>query len=350
MLFAFHDAKSIVTRKQLNMSGSLNAAQLNQYHQDGYLVVPNFFDPTPILAHAKHLIHAFDPTDHPMTKFSTGDKDGKEEDHVGDRYFLESGDKIRYFLEEGSIGSNGKLNRSPDLCVNKCGHALHCLDPVFHQFTFSEKVQNLIKSLEAFSSPQCLQSMIICKQPSIGGAVPAHNDSTFLYTSPPSATGLWFALEDCTKKNGCLSFMPGSHRWQKGMQSSNAQIQRPQNEKEEVRNTFGVPRGVNKRFVRSDPEDVEAGTKFQTLSEQEEMAWDEKIASVEECKAGTLVLIHGSVMHKSEKNTSDKSRYIYTFHCIEGDPSMAKYDSHNWLQPSKEMPFGELYNPPTLQT
>lgn len=46
--------------------------------------------------------------------------------------------------------------------------------------------------------------MLIFKHKSVGGAVPAHQDGTFLYTDPPSAVGLWFALEDCTPDNGCL--------------------------------------------------------------------------------------------------------------------------------------------------
>jgi ectoine hydroxylase-related dioxygenase (phytanoyl-CoA dioxygenase family) len=49
-------------------------------------------------------------------------------------------------------------------------------------------------------------------------------------------------------------------------------------------------------------------------------------------KAGTLVLIHGNVLHKSEKNTSDKSRFAYTFHVIEGADGWV-YDERNWLQP-----------------
>lgn len=53
-----------------------------------------------------------------------------------------------------------------------------------------------------------------------------------------------------------------------------------------------------------------------------------------------LVLIHGSVIHRSEKNASDVSRYIYTFHMIEGD---AKWDELNWLQPTTSMPFTKLY-------
>ena len=54
--------------------------------------------------------------------------------------------------------------------------------------------------------------MVICKQPEIGGAVPPHQDSTFLYTNPPSAVGFWIALEDATAQNGTLSFAKGSHK------------------------------------------------------------------------------------------------------------------------------------------
>lgn len=54
--------------------------------------------------------------------------------------------------------------------------------------------------------------MVICKQPQIGGEVPEHNDSTFLYTDPPSALGFWIPLEACTPSNGALSFLPGSHK------------------------------------------------------------------------------------------------------------------------------------------
>lgn len=151
--------------------------------------------------------------------------------------------------------------------------------------------------------------MIICKQPEIGGRVPPHQDSTFLYTDPPSAVGAWFALEDCTIANGCLSFAPGSH----------------------------CTSPVTSRFVRSDASHA-GGTCFvdntgsqwpreytgQAADTREE---DYKIAQV---KAGTLVLIHGNVMHKSERNTSAKGRMIYTFHIIEGEEV---YDERNWLQP-----------------
>lgn len=43
---------------------------------------------------------------------------------------------------------------------------------------------------------------------------------------------------------------------------------------------------------------------------------------------GTMVLIHGEVVHKSEKNTSANSRHIYTFHCYEQKGT--EYSKENW--------------------
>lgn len=316
--------------------GSLTPEQVRKFHEDGYLVIPNFFDASPVLEHSRSVVGSFDPSTHPLTKFTTGETS----DHVGDRYFLTSGTNISYFLEEGAVDESGKLTCAKERAINKVGHALHQLDPVFRDFSFSSRIQAISRSLGAHIDPVVLQSMIICKQPSIGGAVPSHNDSTFLYTEPPSAVGMWFALEDCTTSNGCLSFMPGSHRWPRGKDVPPSPL-RPV---DSLASELGQPRGVNRRFVRRDPANVDAGTTFETLALDEEVEWDDSKARIEECKAGSLVLIHGSVMHKSEKNTSDKSRFIYTFHLVEGDANSAVYDSKNWLQPTEDMPFPKLYS------
>jgi len=60
-----------------------------------------------------------------------------------------------------------------------------------------------------------------------------------------------------------------------------------------------------------------------------------------ECAPGDLVLIHGSVLHKSERNTSQHTRFAYTFHMIESAPH-AVYDEKNWLQPTPAMPFSRI--------
>ena len=59
-----------------------------------------------------------------------------------------------------------------------------------------------------------------------------------------------------------------------------------------------------------------------------------------EMQHGSLLLIHGSVVHRSHANTSAKSRHAYTMHVIEGDGPV--YDHLNWLQPSPALAFPPL--------
>ena len=58
-------------------------------------------------------------------------------------------------------------------------------------------------------------------------------------------------------------------------------------------------------------------------------------------RAGDLVLIHGSVLHKSGRNRSPATRFAYTFHMVESAPH-AVYDAKNWLQPTPAMPFSRV--------
>lgn len=76
----------------------LSDGQLSTFETDGYLIIPSALDHrtvTTLLEETHSLINGFSLSDHPMTKFSTGEKS----DHVGDDYFLDSGDKVRFFFE-----------------------------------------------------------------------------------------------------------------------------------------------------------------------------------------------------------------------------------------------------------
>lgn len=292
----------------------LTAEQLASYKNDGYLLIPNALSPATVsalLSETNLMLSSFSLTDHPMTRFSTGEKDP----HVGDDYFLTSGDKVRFFFEEDAFSPSGELTKPKHRAINKIGHYLHELSPPFRKATFTPLHREIAQAI-GFRDPRVLQSMIICKQPEIGGRVLPHQDSTFLYTDPPSAVGFWIALEDATIENGCLSFAKGSHR--------------------------RAP--VKSRFVRNEGggvgfDDV-AGAKFPADLEIEKLEKEEEEEyEVGEVKAGTLVLIHGNLLHKSERNSSGKSRFIYTFHVIEGEND---YDGRNWLQPP-EKGFTTLY-------
>merc|ERR1712031_16869 len=48
--------------------------------------------------------------------------------------------------------------------------------------------------------------------PPLASGVDLHQDSTTLYTDPPSVIGFWLALEDADERNGCLRVLPGSHK------------------------------------------------------------------------------------------------------------------------------------------
>jgi len=295
----------------------LTQEQVDRFYSDGYLCLPHFLsadDTEALLTRAKQLLENFSLEDHPLTKFTTD-----EENPLRDDYFLSSGDKIRYFLEEDAL-THGKLNRPKEKAVNKIGHGLHELDEVFRAATLKNPdIKSVVRDLKFHRDPVALQSMIICKQTHIGGEVPEHNDSTFLYTDPPSALGFWIALEKCTPENGALSFLPGS------------QLTAP----------------ITKRFVRLPT----GGTDFEELIPPEKAPKKpEGKYILEACTPGDLVLIHGSVLHKSQRNTSPNTRFAYTFHMIDSPP-YAVYDEKNWLQPTPEMPFSKILdvpNPPRV--
>lgn len=307
----------------------LTESQLASFQDNGYLVIPDYLSQTEIdslLAETNTLLNDFSLDSHPLTQFTTGDDDTA--DHVGDDYFLTSGDKIRFFFEPDAFTSEpdpltGRpaLVKPKHLAVNKIGHSLHTLSPPFEAVSLNERNAAVARSL-GFIDPRLLQSMVICKQPSIGGAVPSHRDSEFLYTNPPSAVGWWYALQDAGPGNATLGMWKGSHKGRKGGH-------------------------IARRFVRKS---VGAGTEFventgpalpKGMEEDKVDSPSEEDLEILDVKAGSLVLIHGNVLHKSERNTSPRSRFAYTFHVIEGADWWV-YDERNWLQPP-EGGFSRLY-------
>lgn len=300
----------------------LTPQQIQSFDTEGMLCIPDFLTPSEVadmLERSHQLLDDFDVSTHPRTQFKTG-----ENDHIGDQYFFDSSDKISFFFDVDAFdAATGELKYPKQQAINKIGHGLHMKDKLFEKITFEDKVQAIGRSLN-YKDPRVLQSMLIFKQPAKQdelhreNSVPPHADGAFLYTKPQTALGFWFALEDCTPENGCLLYNPGSHK------------------------LFPITR----RFVKINR--GENGCNFipvdydTTAPIPDDNPEDYKLV---ECKAGSLILINSSVLHKSESNRSQKSRFAYAFHLIDG---VDGYDALNWLQvppgPDGGTEFSKLYH------
>lgn len=267
----------------------ISQAQIDQYRQEGFLVLEGFIENSScdrLRRRATELVNDFDPSG-VVSIFST-----HEQSRVSDDYFLTSGDKIRFFFEEHAFKADGTLKQEKERSINKIGHALHDLDPVFDRFSRDTRIRELIEAI-GIQEPRLIQSMYIFKQPNIGGEVICHQDSTFLYTEPTTTVGLWFALEDATRVNGCLWAIPGGHR-----------------------------KGLKSRWVRT----ASSGMQFEVYDFS---PWPEDELIPLQVPKGSLILLHGLVPHRSLENRSSRSRHAYTLHVIS---ALSHYPENNWLQ------------------
>jgi len=275
------------------VSRFLSAQQRHAWERDGYLVLPGFksaADIGALRARAQEIVQAFEP-EGGASVFSTRDQARL----AADRAFLDSARGIHCFFEEEAFDDAGRLRQPKELSINKIGHALHDLDPVFEAFSHGSELAALARDL-GLERPLVVQSMLIFKQPGIGGEVRWHQDASFLHDEPVSVTGLWFALEDATRDNGCLWVQPGGHRG-------------PLREVFERGGTPAAP-SLGLRTLDDTP-------------------WPDASQAVPlEVPAGTLVCLHGLLPHWSAPNRSAQSRHAYSLHAVDAH---SRWSEANWL-------------------
>jgi ectoine hydroxylase-related dioxygenase (phytanoyl-CoA dioxygenase family) len=85
--------------------------------------------------------------------------------------------------------------------------------PAFHDVLWSPAF--LVPASQLLGGPvRFWHDQLFCKPAHHGGVVAWHQDySYWTRTEPMSHLTCWIALDDSDRDNGCLYYVPGSHRW-----------------------------------------------------------------------------------------------------------------------------------------
>ena len=141
---------------------------------------------------------------------------------------------------------------------------------------------------------------IFAKPATTGQEVPWHQDAHYWPLDPLVAMTVWIAIDDATPENGCMRYIPGSHR--SGILSHHL------DERRDVALSQAIQRSL----------------------------FDESLAKDDALAAGQMSLHDAFLIHGSNANTSGKRRAGLSFRYM---PATSYYDRN---VPFRHLPGGEL--------
>lgn len=164
-----------------------------------------------------------------------------------------------------------------------------------HELLFKSHAHNpvLLDMVDALiGRPGCglylYEDQAFLKPPRVGSSKQLHQDNAYFNVTPDDAVlTTWCALDDATVENGCMHYVPGSH-------------------------TKGVVEHVQ---IPNTPHMVPKGYKL-----------DDAVPAP--VKSGGILFHHGSSLHYSPPNNSDKWRRAFACHYVRGkaDCRSRKYE------------------------
>lgn len=147
--------------------------QLQQYQQQGYVVVEELFSQEEVAFYLDHYMRMRESGTYP------GDDAGVDS------------------------SSSDPLRRYPRLIH------MHRWDAVSLQWMLDDRLRTPL-TLLAGKAPYGVQTMLYFKPPQARGQA-LHQDNYYLRVQPGTCIAAWMALDPCDEENGCLEVVPGSH-------------------------------------------------------------------------------------------------------------------------------------------
>lgn len=195
-----------------------------------------------LVQYYSHVVRDLSQRHEPVTTLF--DRLPTEHEHEWARYALPA-DRIAFFHEHGYVAGVPLLTdthvealRSELATIADPAHPQHVLFYEFHSNESSDPSTVLFHALGAWRISPAFHDLLwnpafvvpasqlldgpvrfwhdqlFCKPSRLGGVVAWHQDySYWTRTEPMAHLTCWIALDDATRENGCLQYVPGSHRW-----------------------------------------------------------------------------------------------------------------------------------------
>jgi phytanoyl-CoA hydroxylase len=228
----------------------LTSEQVEFFHENGYLQGPRILSDDQLV----ELRAALD-------RVLRGESEGKPEYIVG----------------------LGQKDDSDTKAVNQTVNAW-CADPVFRRHIHNPAITTAVAQLLGTDEVRLWHDQVLIKPPGGGKVVPWHQDWMYWQmVDRPDMLTCWIPLTDATEQNGCMMFVPRSHKW-----------------------------GLF--------EFIDLGGDMSKLLEVAQVPEGEKIEVVAcPTKAGYCTFHHSLTFHGTSINQTDKARSAVIAHYMSGD-------------------------------
>lgn len=162
----------------------------------------------------------------------------------------------------------------------------HARDPVFRGWSTGTAIAGRLRQLlgPEVLLAQAHHNCVMTKQPRYSSVTGWHQDIRYWSFQRPELVSVWLALGRETPQNGCLSFIPGTHRM-----------------------AFGPERLDGASFLRED------------LAENRALIDRHQTPVLE---PGDVVFFHCRTFHAAEANRTDATKFslVFTYHAADNAP------------------------------